>query len=123
TCMSPPASMPLDLATAFPGLCNALASRPQTDFEQDDITDDVAAEQETLTGNTSITGELAQLQDTLKHVSKGISDSTELEYNRLIAHCDSFLRAHEFLQDSESLFSRCPRKETPSLIIAWIMDA
>ncbi|KAG1737100.1 uncharacterized protein EDB91DRAFT_1002315, partial [Suillus paluster] len=42
---------------------------------------------------------------------------------RLITHCNSFLRAHKFLQDGKSLFSCCPHKEVPCLIIAWIMDA
>jgi hypothetical protein len=82
--------MTLDLST-FPGLRNALASA-QTTFEQDDIADDVAAEQETLIfpvipqdesrGNAGVVHELVQLQNTLKHISKGISDSTEIEYNR-----------------------------------------
>lgn len=83
--------MPLDLHT-FPGLSDALANTPQTSLEHNEIEDDVAAEQETLPspaippedsqGNTNFTNDLAQLQDTLKHISKGISDSTESEYIR-----------------------------------------
>ncbi|KAG1781314.1 hypothetical protein EV702DRAFT_1042431 [Suillus placidus] len=63
------------------------------------------------------------LQETLKHVSKGISDSTESEYKRLILNCDTFLREHGLLWDGESLFSHPPRQEAAYLIVAWIMDA
>jgi hypothetical protein len=79
--------MPLDLET-YAGLCDAL-STPKNTLEQDDVTDDVAAEQETLTlpevptdGGASVTDGLSQLQETLKHASKGISDGTETEYKR-----------------------------------------
>jgi len=83
--------MPLDRET-YPGLYNALAT-PDTALELDDVADDVAAEQETLTSGSpevpanssagaGITDGLSSLQETLKHVSKGISDSTESEYKR-----------------------------------------
>jgi hypothetical protein len=80
--------MALDLYT-FPGLSSALADTPHSSVDQDEIADDVAAEQETLTSPTSddsqdttVTNDLTQLQDTLQHISKGISDSTESEYKR-----------------------------------------
>lgn len=81
--------MPLDRET-YPGLYNALAT-PDTALELDDVADDVAAEQETLTSESpevpadssaSVTDGLLSLQETLRHVSKGISDSTESEYKR-----------------------------------------
>ncbi|KAG2755634.1 hypothetical protein P692DRAFT_20716943 [Suillus brevipes Sb2] len=120
--------MPLDRET-YPGLYNALAT-PDTALELDDVVDDVAAEQETLTspevsadnGSTGATDELSSLRETLKHISKGISDGTESEYKRLISNCDTFLREHGFLQDGKSLFSRPPRQEAAYLIVAWIMD-
>ncbi|KAG2358106.1 hypothetical protein BDR07DRAFT_1489868 [Suillus spraguei] len=116
--------MPLDCET-YPGLYSALAI-PDTVLELDDVADDVAAEQETLPSESpadSVTDGLLSLQETLKHVSKGISDSTESEYKRLILNCDTFLREHGLLQDGESLFSRQPRREAAYLIVAWIMDA
>ncbi|KAG2045330.1 hypothetical protein BDR03DRAFT_1004485 [Suillus americanus] len=121
--------MPLDRKT-YPGLYNALAT-PDTVLELDDVADDVAAEQETLTSespevladsSTSVMDGLSSLQETLKHVLKGISDSTESEYKRLISNCDTFLKEHSLLQDGESLFSRPPRREAAYLIVAWIMD-
>jgi hypothetical protein len=82
--------MPLDYET-YPGLYNALAT-PDTALELDDVADDVAAEQETLTspevsadnGSAGATDELSSLRETLKHVSKGISDGTESEYKRCV---------------------------------------
>ncbi|KAG2147302.1 hypothetical protein BD769DRAFT_1660470 [Suillus cothurnatus] len=124
--------MPLDRET-YPGLYNALAT-PDTALELDDVADDVAAEQETLTSGSpevpanssasaGITDGLSSLQETLKHVSKGILDSTESEYKRLISNCDTFLKERGLLQDGESLFSRPPRREAAYLIVVWIMDA
>ncbi|KAG2117437.1 hypothetical protein BD769DRAFT_1390932 [Suillus cothurnatus] len=86
--------MSLDRET-YPRLYNALAT-PDTVLELDDVADDVAVEQETLTSgspevpanssaSTGITDGLSSLQETLKHVLKGILDSTESEYKR----CDS----------------------------------
>lgn len=76
--------MSLNLGT-YAGLCDAL-SMPSNALEQDDVADDVAAEQATLTfpadDSTSVTDELSRLQETLKHASKGISDGTETEYKR-----------------------------------------
>jgi len=146
--------MPLDFET-YSGLREAL-STPENALELDDVADDVAAEQETLTspevptgaagsteGGAGINDELSRLQETLKSVSKGISDGTETEYKRyvprrflrclmpllteglryrLMSSCDAFLRERGFLQDSKSLFSRHPRQEAPCLIVAWIMD-
>jgi hypothetical protein len=83
--------MSLDRET-YPRLYNALAT-PDTVLELDDVADDVAVEQETLTSgspevpanssaSTGITDGLSSLQETLKHVLKGILDSTESEYKR-----------------------------------------
>src|SRR6267154_2813686 len=79
--------MSLDRET-YPGLYNALAT-PDMALELDDVADDVAAEQETLTSSKvpassggGVMNGLSCLQETLKHVSKGISDSTESENKR-----------------------------------------
>lgn len=125
---------------SFPGLCGLLVPSAVDSPEMDDITEDFTAEQETILvepgesnmNGISTTSESRHaagaglidttLQSTLMEASKGVTEGTNAEYKRLMNSCVSFLRGLHLLGPSEDFFSKKPRRDTPWLIVAWIMN-
>jgi hypothetical protein len=80
--------------TEFAGVFQAI--NPSNDWEcprEEEVTDDVEGEQETLPdehksahskneGSSADRGAMAQLQDSLLNVSKGVTEGTDNEYRR-----------------------------------------
>ncbi|KAG2114585.1 uncharacterized protein F5147DRAFT_769894 [Suillus discolor] len=132
-----------DLVWHFPGLHDVLPSASASGIEMDDITEDVAAEQETLvkpsnrvsdnvctmdpplpsTSMKSIDApDFARLQSTLMDALKGVTEGTSVEYKWLMNTCVMFLAGLGLLGSNEEFFCKKPRADAPWLIIAWIMN-
>lgn len=74
------AALPPDTMSSpgFVGVVQAINQEPPAEI---DVTDDAECEQETLINTGS---QMAQLQDSLRDASKGVSDSTDSEYRRFV---------------------------------------
>ncbi|KAF9032468.1 hypothetical protein BDZ89DRAFT_1131325 [Hymenopellis radicata] len=61
------------------------------------------------------------LIETIHANSKGVKDSTDVTYHRLMKTCDNFLIRKKLIKSGESLFSDKPSKDAPYHIVAFIM--
>ncbi|KAN0074520.1 hypothetical protein V8E55_011932 [Tylopilus felleus] len=110
----------LNLLT-LPGLQEAVASLTTTEspLECQDISDDLNAKRETL----SLKEATMDLQATLLEASKGVTDSTNAEYRRLMRDCEDFLSKMNWIPSTGTgFFSSNPHAEALMLIVAWIMN-
>ncbi|KAF7321720.1 DNA breaking-rejoining enzyme [Mycena kentingensis (nom. inval.)] len=53
--------------------------------------------------------------------SKGVIESTDASYKRLMRQCDEFMRQKGFIEQAGTFFTATPPEDAPMLIIAWIM--
>ncbi|KAG1855974.1 hypothetical protein F4604DRAFT_2040601 [Suillus subluteus] len=131
----------IDAVQSFPGLHGLLVPATVSSPEMDDITEDFTAEQETMLAepgesNTNIMATTSEsrhavgassinttLQSMLMEALKGVTEGTNAKYKRLMNSCVSFLRGLHLLGLSKDFFSKKPRRDTPWLIVAWIMSA
>ncbi|CAA7267737.1 unnamed protein product [Cyclocybe aegerita] len=98
--------------------------------EQEDVEDDIEGEKETLPDLApedliGIDRELetvSQWRTTVTGASKGVTDKTESEYQRLMRQCVEFLISHKLIQDSTDFFCPNPPENAPLYIVAWIMN-
>ncbi|KAH7903548.1 hypothetical protein BJ138DRAFT_1107580 [Hygrophoropsis aurantiaca] len=97
---------------------------------QDEVDDDIDAEQATLTETPTLGGDaggtshrFTQIQATLLEASKGVTEGTDLEYKRLMKLCTAFLIAERLIQPGEEFFTASPLSHAPWFITAWIMNS
>ena len=117
-------------------------------LDEQAVIDDLEGEQETVVApdrpgpeeGADSEANLMGLVETVKEVSKGVSDGTHAEYQRyvvspswshsyltpvsssLINQCEEFIVQKGLLPRGQ-FFSNRPCKYAPELIVAWIMDA
>ncbi|EEB89720.1 hypothetical protein MPER_12151 [Moniliophthora perniciosa FA553] len=131
TSSQPPADDPLSRLFAIPGLRNALAEYAKNPgWFSEEADDDLEAEEHSMgpKADNSDDGEtdlelLAELNETLKGASTGVTEGTASHYRSLMKQCTKFLAEKKFIKPGEEFFCKKPRENAAGLICAWIMDA
>ncbi|KAJ6560090.1 hypothetical protein B0H19DRAFT_1260738 [Mycena capillaripes] len=65
---------------------------------------------------------MAALHAVIKEASKGVLDSTDAEYKRLIKTCEGFVHDQGFIKEGVKFFTDTPHPESATFIVAWIMN-
>ncbi|KAJ6533267.1 hypothetical protein B0H10DRAFT_2247293 [Mycena sp. CBHHK59/15] len=66
--------------------------------------------------------DVSAMRGVLAEASKGVADSTDAEYKRLIIAAEKFVHSENLLKDGESLFTNKPHEDAAWFIVAWIMN-
>ncbi|KAJ6511064.1 DNA breaking-rejoining enzyme [Mycena sanguinolenta] len=64
---------------------------------------------------------MVSLHAVIKEASKGVVDSTDAEYKRLIKQCEKFVHDAGFINANEDFFTNTPHPQSAIFIVAWIM--
>ncbi|KAG1790222.1 uncharacterized protein HD556DRAFT_1446360 [Suillus plorans] len=112
-----------DLVWHFPGLHDVLPSASASGIEMDDITENVAAEQETLVEPSDrVSDNVCTMDPPPINICKGVTEGTSVEYKQLMNACVAFLTSLGLLESNEEFFCKKPCADAPWLIIVWIMN-
>lgn len=116
-----------------------LAKQPGEKPLQEDIDDDIDGEKETIP--TLTVDDLQQLAEvdqsdgdqnpgpfatmwraSITSASKGVSDKTDSEYQRLAKQCAAFLISHQLIKTADEFLCPTPPNDSDVYIISWIME-
>ncbi|KAF8868454.1 hypothetical protein CPB84DRAFT_1934166 [Gymnopilus junonius] len=94
----------------------------------EDIQNDLEGEKETipdLSSRDSAPSENPTVflwRKTISGASKGVSEKTDSEYQRLVNQCVNFLIGNSLIQKREDFVCPSPSEDVPFFITAWIMN-
>ncbi|KAK7006941.1 DNA breaking-rejoining enzyme [Favolaschia claudopus] len=93
---------------------------PGSSSANNDEEDNEEDETQTLDADGDV--KMDDLRAVIKEVSKGVVDSTDAEYKRLIKLCEKFVHAAGFIKDGVDFFSSVPDPQAAVFAVAWIMS-
>ncbi|KAH9482203.1 hypothetical protein JR316_0004298 [Psilocybe cubensis] len=130
-------SMVVPSNSIYAGLNSIISGSPSPTIENEpfipeDVENDLDGETETLPNLSlhdlssedldSHNPTASKWRDTITGASKGVTDKTDADYQRLIKQCIKFLISKNMIKKREDFACCNPPDDAPFFIAAWIMD-
>ncbi|KAF8907240.1 hypothetical protein CPB84DRAFT_293072 [Gymnopilus junonius] len=118
-------SLKMTQVQQLPGL-NSIFSKERP--HEEDIENDMDGEKETIPDLSSGDSQPSEnptvflWRKTITGASKGVSEKTDSEYQRLVNQCVNFLISNSLIKSHEEFVCSNPPQDTPLFITAWIMN-